>query len=116
MMTEREAEVVQKRTHRIIAAVLRIGLGLSVLLATLAMALGHSRLLTGSKPSLKLDSRFNVALASATLSLAVLAATPALRVLLLGSLWARQRDWRFALVALAVAGVLAASTLLGHGE
>ncbi len=113
-MMDRTAEVAQERTHRTIAAVLRIGLGSSVVLAILAMALGGAHLLQASKPNLKLNGRAEMALAAATVSLILLAATPALRVVLLGILWARQRDWRFALIALAVAGVLTVSVLLGR--
>jgi uncharacterized membrane protein len=115
-MTDREAEAeaVPERTHRIIAAALRIGLGLAVVLAILAMVLGGSRLLAARPPELELHGRVDTALSSATLALIVLAATPALRVVLLGILWARQKDWRFVLVALAVAGVLAASAMIGR--
>ncbi len=108
------AEVEQKRTHKAIAAVLRIGLALSVVLAALAITFDGAHVLQIGKPGVALDDRAEIALASATLSLVILAATPALRVLLLGILWARQRDWRFALIALAVAGVLTASVLLGQ--
>lgn len=109
-----KTEAIQERTHRIIATVLRIGLILSIVLATVAIVLARSDLLQAGKPGLDLHGRADLALASATLSLIVLAATPALRVLLLGALWARQKDWRFALIALAVAGVLIASALLGR--
>jgi len=113
-MMDHEAEAVQARMHRIIATALRVGLTFSGLLALLALALGGPHLLKAGKPSLELGGYPRVALASATLSLLVLAATPALRVVLLGALWARQRDWRFVLIALAVAGVLATSVLLGR--
>ncbi len=109
-----DRDIVQKRTHRIIALALRIGLALSSVLAALAIALGRSDLPQGATPSLHLEGRLPVAIASATVSLVVLAATPALRVVLLGALWARQRDWRFVLVAVAIAGVLATCVLLGR--
>ena len=113
-MTNREGEAVQARTHRIIAATLRIGLGIAAMLSVLAMVLGQSSLLAAGKPSLAFAGQSGVALAAATLSLIVLAVTPALRVVLLATLWARQRDWRFVLVALTVAGVLVISALLGR--
>ena len=43
----------------------------------------------------------------------VLAVTPLVRVAALVVIWARERDWRFVLVALTVAAMLGASVLLG---
>ena len=56
-------------------------------------------------------------LASRLSALGVLALglTPAVRVLLLLSLWLRERDWRFAAVAAIVLAVLTASLLAGVG-
>ncbi len=45
----------------------------------------------------------------------VLAATPVVRVLALAYLWAREKDFRFMSVALAVAAILAFSMLSGKG-
>lgn len=111
---DRDAEAAQEKAHRLIAASLRMGLVLSAVLAVAVVAIGGTSLLDAGQPSVELDGRHATALASATLSLVVLAATPALRVVLLAALWARQRDWRFVLVALAVAGVLATCILLGR--
>lgn len=47
------------------------------------------------------------------LGIVVLGLTPALRVLVLASIWARQRDWRFVGVATAVVVTLVIATLLG---
>ncbi|MGE3621198.1 MAG: DUF1634 domain-containing protein [Acidimicrobiia bacterium] len=49
------------------------------------------------------------------LGIVVLGLTPALRVVALAGLWARQRDWRFVGVAGAVAVTLATAALLGGG-
>jgi uncharacterized membrane protein len=112
-VTEHEREIAHARAHRIVAGALRIGLALSAVLAAVAVVLGGSGLVAVGEPGVNLRGH-NPAIVFATVSLIVLAATPALRVLLLGILWARQRDWRFVLVALAVAGVLATSVLLGR--
>ncbi len=47
------------------------------------------------------------------LGVLALAATPALRVLTLIVLWVRERDWKYAAVALGVAIVLIADVMLG---
>ena len=49
------------------------------------------------------------------LGVLLLAATPALRVVALIVIWAREHDWRFVLVAAVVGSTLTASVLLGRG-
>ncbi len=111
---DEKTEAAHGRAHRTIAATLRLGLVLSGALAVLAIAIGRVGLLQADKPGVAVGGHVDLALASATSSLIVLAATPAVRVVLLAALWARQRDWRFVLVALAVAGVLATCVVLGR--
>ncbi len=53
--------------------------------------------------------------AVAAMGVLVLAATPVVRVLALAWLWARERDFRFMWISLAVAAVLAFSILSGKG-
>lgn len=53
--------------------------------------------------------------AVAAVGVLVLAATPVVRVLALAYLWAREKDFRFMWISLAVAAVLAFSMLSGKG-
>ncbi|HZU85458.1 MAG TPA: DUF1634 domain-containing protein [Polyangiaceae bacterium] len=45
----------------------------------------------------------------------ILAATPVLRVVSLLVIWSRARDWRFAIVALAVVAIVSSAAILGRG-
>ena len=49
------------------------------------------------------------------LGIAVLAATPAVRVLALLLLWAKERDRKYVIVALSVLAVLSVAIAVGHG-
>lgn len=94
---------------------LRGGLVLSVLLFAIGSIVG---LLHGATeaPAVKL-STLSVERPGSTiagLGVLILAATPLVRVLSLLSLWTKERDYRFALVAAFVAFVLVSAILSGQ--
>jgi uncharacterized membrane protein len=104
--------------RRLVVAVLRAGLALAAALLTagLALAVGEARLtshpvaLSQILPFLA-RGRPSGYLAAGVL---VLVATPAVRVLVLAAGFARERDWRFAAVALAVAAILGLGVAVGR--
>jgi len=81
-----------------------VGLGLALWSGTADVALQPRALL---QPGLPLPLRLS------GLGVLVLAATPGLRVVTLIVLWIRERDWKYAAVAVGVGLVLAAAIVLG---
>jgi uncharacterized membrane protein len=103
--------------HRVIQWVLRGGLAASVVL----MLAGFALKMAGgdaSAPAVPIDAvlaPLDLADRLMVLGVLILGLTPAARVLALVGLWARERDWRFAGVAVTVLAVLAVAALLGRG-
>ncbi|HET8931399.1 MAG TPA: DUF1634 domain-containing protein [Acidimicrobiales bacterium] len=105
------------RVQRIIQLVLRGGLVVAVVLMAIGLAL---KIASGSHHSadVKLFSILDAAsTADLVMALGVLALalTPAFRVIALVVLWARERDWRFVGVAVAVIVTLGLAVVVGHG-
>jgi uncharacterized membrane protein len=102
--------------QRMIQGVLRAGLGVAgvLMLAGLVVRAVAGRT---DAPSLPLFGLFHgdLGLVLSGLGVLVLALTPALRVVVLLGLWARERDLRFAGVAVAVLITLAAAVAVGRG-
>lgn len=105
------------RVQRIVQVLLRAGLVVAVVLMAVGLAM---KIASGSHHSseVKLFSLGDAG-SSADLLMALgvltLALTPAFRVIALVVLWARERDWRFVGVALAVIVTLSVAVLVGHG-
>lgn len=110
-----EAEI--HRVQRIVEWLLRGGLIVAVILMGIGLGIEIASG-TDQAPAVKL---FEISAAQSTgnrlmaIGLLVLAATPALRVLALVWMWARERDWRFVAVAGAVVVTLVVSVFVGHG-
>ncbi len=111
------SEQATSRDARHIAAILRAGLVASLAALVLAIVVAARHLPVEEARMAPSDMSFarSPSPTLAMLGLLVLGATPALRVLALVVLWARERDRRFALTAAVVAAVLALSAVLGHG-
>ncbi len=107
------------RLHGQVQRVLRVGLGLSVTLMVLGLAVTLARGEHGEAQAVRLGDLLSrdidPGLALTASGILVLALTPAFRVLALVGLWWRERDYRFVAVALAVMATLGASVLLGKG-
>jgi len=104
------------RTNVLIRRVLQGGLGA----ASLLMAAGVvSKLVSGdgSAPAFRPGSLSGLSLADRVTAggVLVLAATPAVRVVVLLVVWAREGDWRFVGAALAVMLTLTLSIVLASG-
>lgn len=102
-------------SRRTVHRVLVTGLGLSAALMVVGLA---CKLVAGDHvdataqfgsagPAASLGDRLM------TVGVVVLAATPAIRVVMLVWWWARERDWRFVLVAVAVIASLALGVAAG---
>jgi uncharacterized membrane protein len=103
--------------HRAIQWVLRCGLAASALLMLAGLALKVAGVDTAA-PAVPLDAvlgPLDPADRLMVLGVLVLGLTPAARVLALVGVWARERDWRFAAVAVTVLVVLGVAALLGGG-
>jgi uncharacterized membrane protein len=104
--------------RRDVKTLLRLGLGAAAALMTAGLVVA---LLSGPLPSqpLQVSALWHGDLALSTrlcgLGILALSVTPALRVITLIVLWSRERDWKYALVAVAVAAVLVLAVLLGGG-
>lgn len=102
-------------SQRWVQRALQLGLVLSVLLMLAGLAL---HLMSGQIQVLAIPlfemSQFVWADRLLALGVLILALTPVVRVLTLGLLWSRQKDWRFAGIAAVVLTVLVVSILLGH--
>ncbi len=105
------------RVQRIIRLLLRGGLAVAVV----SMALGLTlKIASGSRRSAAVElfslgdagSPADLLMALGVLALAL---TPAFRVLALVVLWAREHDWRFVGVAVAVIVTLGVAVIVGHG-
>ncbi len=101
--------------HKYVGYTLRIGIVASACLLTAGLVV---RLASGiyDAPATR-PWRFegDLGLVLSTMGVTVLALTPALRVVALVVLWARERDWRFVAVALAVVATLSVGVVLGRG-
>lgn len=103
--------------QRVIEWLLRGGLIIAVVLMAIGLGI---KIASGAdrSPAVKL---FSISSAASTgdqlmaIGVLVLAATPAMRVLALLWIWARERDWRFVGVSCAVVVTLAVSVIVGHG-
>ncbi|MGD0586235.1 MAG: DUF1634 domain-containing protein [Oryzomonas sp.] len=87
----------------VLARLLRIG----SIIAAILLAIGISAMLLGHTV---------FAPRIITAGLLALLATPIMRVLVAGLIFARDRDWRFAFFCLVVLCALVAGVLLGHGH
>lgn len=103
--------------RRVVAAVLRTGLALACALMAAGLVV---KVANGDRHATAVRL-FDVAGVDSlgdrllAIGIAVLAATPAMRVLALVVLWAREGDRRFVAVALVVVAVLVAATAIGRG-
>jgi uncharacterized membrane protein len=103
--------------RRDVQLLLRVGLGTAAVLMAIGLLAALS---SGPLPSppfqlhevWRRDVALSVRLCG--LGVLVLSATPAVRVIALIVLWIRERDWRYAAVAITVAMVLALSIALGR--
>jgi uncharacterized membrane protein len=104
--------------RRDVKVLLRLGLGVGAALMAAGLV---AALLAGPLPSqpLRVSALWHGELAPSIrlcgLGILVLSATPAFRVITLIILWIRERDWKYALVAVAVAAVLVLAIALGGG-
>jgi uncharacterized membrane protein len=101
--THHEAPSRHEPIEMVLARLLRLGSMIAAILLAVgigAMLLGH----TGFAPRL------------ITAGLLTLLATPIMRVVVAGLIFARDRDWRFAFFCLVVLCALVAGVLLGHGH
>lgn len=101
--------------RRDIQLLLRLGLAGAVALMTTGFVMA---LVTGAadaalQPQALMQQGLPLPLRLCGLGVLVLAATPVFRVTALIVLWIRERDWKFAAVAVGVAIVLAAAITLG---
>jgi uncharacterized membrane protein len=102
--------------RRDVQLLLRIGLGTGAVLMAAGLV---AALVSGPMPGLLLqtgglwhrDAALPVRLCA--IGILVLAGTPAVRVIALIVLWVRERDWRYAAVAVTVAAVLTLAVALG---
>jgi uncharacterized membrane protein len=109
---DRRAEEESDHLHRYVGYTLRAGLVLSTVLLAGGLA---ARLVSGisdAPAALPWTFEGDLGMVLSSLGVTVLAMTPALRVLALVVLWAKERDWRFVAVALAVVATLSAGVLL----
>jgi uncharacterized membrane protein len=112
----REESAAESRSRRVVQLLLRSGLACAFMLMVAGIVV---QIVDGRReaPAVRL---FHIGAARRgdalmALGVLVLAATPALRVVALLVLWARQRDRRFVAVALVVFAVLGAAIAIGHG-
>lgn len=94
---------------------LRLGLACAIglMLVGLGLALWSGASDVALQPRALLQRGLPLPLRLCGLGVLVLAATPALRVVTLIVLWIRERDWKYAAVAVGVALVLTAAIALG---
>jgi uncharacterized membrane protein len=108
-------EVESDLLHKQVGWVLRSGLTASVLLLAVGTAICLATGLEEAPAVTPGPLRGGAGLVLSTLGVLVLALTPAVRVLAVMVIWARERDWRFVGVALAVIATLAAGMAIGKG-
>jgi uncharacterized membrane protein len=101
--THHEAPTKHEAIEMVLARLLRIG----SIIAAFLLAVGIGSMLLGHTV---------VAPRIITAGLLALLATPIMRVLVAGLIFARDRDWRFAFFCLVVLCALVAGALLGHGH
>lgn len=112
------SEQTEEPVRHFIQRVLRFGLVLSFLLMLLGYVMAVAGGSLGPAPAVRLfdiANTPNTAELVMALGVLVLALTPAVRALSLLVLWARERDWRFVGVAVAVVLVLGVAASLGGG-
>ena len=115
MSAEAQAEI--HRVQRFVQVLLRAGLALSVALMFAGVV---AKLVSGVHRAdavklFDLGGAGSVSDLLMALGVLVLAATPAVRVVALVVLWARERDWRFVGIAFAVVLTLTLAVVIGHG-
>lgn len=107
----------EEPVRRFIQVVLRGGLAVAFVLMVTGILVkaveGHSD--APSTPLFSLGSAGDVGDVIMAVGILVLAITPAVRVLSLIVLWAREKDWHYTGVAVVVLVVLAAAAAIGHG-
>lgn len=108
--------------RRWVQGLLRGGLGLAVLLMLMGIGMHLCQILnqtpmTAVRIQLSdlTDSSVQIADRLLGWGIFVLAVTPAVRVVMLMLLWAKERDWKYAGVSLFVLMTLALSVILGKG-
>lgn len=101
--------------RRDVQRLLRLGLAGAAALMTagLVVALWSGAPDVALQPRTLLQRDLPLSVRLCGLGVLLLAATPALRVLTLIVLWIRERDWKYAAVAVSVAIVLGAAVVLG---
>ena len=104
----------------VVQRLLQGGMVLSVLLLLAGMlaAFSHEQIVSRGLPLFGIVSAARageVGEAVAALGVLVLAATPVARVVALAGLWAREKDFRFMWISLAVAAILTFSILCATG-
>jgi uncharacterized membrane protein len=103
--------------HRIVQWVLRGGLALAtaLMVAGLAIALISGQHEAAAVSLASLFGPHTLADRLIALGLALLAATPLVRVIALVAIWAHERDRTFALLGLVVVAILTTAIATGHG-
>jgi len=102
--THHEAPTKHEAIELVLARLLRIG----SLIAAFLLSVGIGAMLLGGHAV--------VAPRLITAGLLALLATPVMRVVVAGLIFARDRDWRFAFFCLVVLCSIVAGILLGHGH
>lgn len=107
----------EEPVRRFIQLVLRGGLVISftLMLAGLAVKAVEGSDQAPATPLFSLGTEGDAGDIIMAVGILVLAATPAIRVFSLIVLWAREKDWHYTAVAVAVLVVLVAAAALGHG-
>jgi uncharacterized membrane protein len=104
--------------RKVVQFLLRFGLGLSVLMMLTGLVISLSSGETTATP-VEMKSLFGAGLTFGNrlmgTGVLLLALTPVLRVLMLIYLWYREKDWKFAIIALIVFATLMVSISLGGG-
>ncbi len=101
--------------HKYVGYTLRGGIVLSACLLTAGLVVRLASGIDDAPAARPWTFEGDLGFVLSTLGVTVLALTPALRVLALVVLWARERDWRFVAVALAVVATLSVGVVLGRG-
>ena len=103
--------------RRFIQLVLRGGLAISFTLMVVGLVVKavEGSAAAPATPLFSLGAQGDAGDIIMAVGILVLATTPAIRVFSLIVLWARERDWHYTAVAVAVLAVLAAAAAIGHG-
>ena len=107
----------EEPVRRFIQLVLRGGLAISFTLMVVGLVVKavEGSAAAPATPLFSLGAQGDAGDIIMAVGILVLATTPAIRVFSLIVLWARERDWHYTAVAVAVLAVLAAAAAIGHG-